>query len=233
MLSVLKRLTAVSAGGYIAYNAFLVAAQDDWDSVRYQLKKLTLLKVIEKTLVPPSYRYPKKVNKDRKKVVVLGSGWGAMSFLQQVDYDKVEVTIVSPRPYFFYTPLLTQTSTGTISHGSIKEPIRYLISEEGGGTYLQAELVGVDVKGKTIACKDVSGNAIDVKYDQLVVAVGTEVNTFNIEGVRENTIFMKELEDGIKVQRQILQNLEAANAAYLAGAPAEEVRFHIYKWWWW
>ena len=38
-----------------------------------------------------------------------------------------------------------------------------------------------------------------MKYDYLVYAVGAETQTFNIPGVREHALFMKELDDGEKV----------------------------------
>ena len=55
----------------------------------------------------------------KPRVVVLGSGWGALSFIRKLDQDAVDLTIVSPRPFFFYTPLLADTATGTVSHGSV------------------------------------------------------------------------------------------------------------------
>jgi NADH:ubiquinone reductase (non-electrogenic) len=38
-----------------------------------------------------------------------------------------------------------------------------------------------------------------MKYDYLVYAVGAEVQTFNILGVKEHAVFMKELHDAERV----------------------------------
>jgi hypothetical protein len=57
------------------------------------------------------------------KVVILGTGWGAISFLQKLSQDDLEVTIVSPRSFFFYTPLLAGTAVGTVRSAS-KHTIR-------------------------------------------------------------------------------------------------------------
>jgi hypothetical protein len=43
------------------------------------------------------------------QIVILGTGWGALSLLQKLDQDDVNVTIVSPRSFFFYTPMLAGT----------------------------------------------------------------------------------------------------------------------------
>ena len=47
-----------------------------------------------------------------RKVVVLGSGWGAISFVKALNADSpYDVTLVSPRNYFLYTPLLPGAAT--------------------------------------------------------------------------------------------------------------------------
>ena len=38
--------------------------------------------------------------------------------------------------------------------------------------------------------------------------------TFNIPGVREHAVFMKEVEDAMQVRRRLLQSLEHASAVY-------------------
>lgn len=43
---------------------------------------------------------------DKKKLVILGTGWASISVLKHIDRDKYDVTIVSPRNYFLFTPLL-------------------------------------------------------------------------------------------------------------------------------
>lgn len=43
-----------------------------------------------------------------------------------------------------------------------------------------------------------------IPYDYLVYAVGAEVQTFNIPGVKEHACFMKELYDAEKMQREFM-----------------------------
>ncbi len=56
-----------------------------------------------------------------------------------------------------------------------------------------------------------------IPYDYLVFAVGAEVQTFNIPGVRENACFMKELEDAEKMQRRFL---DCKGTEYLCMTPS-------------
>ncbi|PIL27017.1 hypothetical protein GSI_10156 [Ganoderma sinense ZZ0214-1] len=60
-----------------------------------------------------------------------------------------------------------------------------------------------------------------IPYDYLVFAVGAEVQTFNIPGVREHACFMKELEDAEKMQRHFMDCMESAA---FPGQSTEEVK---------
>jgi len=156
----------------------------------------------------------------RKRVVVLGSGWGALSFVRKLDPMMYDVTIVAPRSYFFYTPMLAGVTTGTVKASSILEAVRTTTNQ---ATYLQADCTGVDAGAKVLSCKN-SEIQLDVPYDHLVIAVGTQPNTFGIPGVQENAMFLKELSHGIAVRKRILDHMEIASIANLAGRPEEVER---------
>lgn len=60
----------------------------------------------------------------KEKLVVLGAGWGSAAFLHGIDTEKYDVTIISPRNYFLFTPMLAGASVGTVDFRSITQPIR-------------------------------------------------------------------------------------------------------------
>jgi len=60
----------------------------------------------------------------KPKIVVLGTGFAAFSFVKKIDVRVFDVTVVSPRNHFLFTPLLPSTTVGTIEFRSIIEPIR-------------------------------------------------------------------------------------------------------------
>lgn len=158
---------------------------------------------------------------DRKKVVVLGTGWGSTALLQKIDPALYDITIVSPRNHFFYTPMLTGVATGTVKASSIMEGVRQS-SPMPQATFYLGEATGIDVKGRTVSVVD-SAEEVRLPYDHLVIGVGAEPNTFGIAGVAENAYFLKELNDGMRLRRKILDTLEMANVARLAGRE-EDVR---------
>lgn len=51
---------------------------------------------------------------ERQRLVILGTGWGSYSVLKKIDKKLYDVTVVSPRNHFLFTPLLCSTTVGTL-----------------------------------------------------------------------------------------------------------------------
>jgi len=71
-----------------------------------------------------------KLTKTKEHVVVLGSGWGAASFISELDPDLYDITVISPRNHFIFTPMLAGASVGSVEYRSICEPIREVCAWE-------------------------------------------------------------------------------------------------------
>ncbi|KAJ3533123.1 hypothetical protein NMY22_g7464 [Coprinellus aureogranulatus] len=153
---------------------------------------------------------------EKKTLVVLGSGWGATSLLKTMDTTDYNVVVISPKNYFLFTPLLPSVAVGTLSPRSIIQPTRYITRHKARTvSVIEAEATDVDPKGKTVTFidnSDIKGetSSTTLKYDYLVYAVGAEVQTFNIPGVKEHAVFMKELHDAERMQRAFMDCLETA-----------------------
>ena len=66
-------------------------------------------------------------------------------------------------------------------------------------------------KKKEIKCKaEYSGEEFDLDYDKLVIAVGANNNSYNIPGVEQNALFLKELADARKIRAKLLECFEHA-----------------------
>lgn len=161
----------------------------------------------------------------KKSIVILGSGWVAISFLSKLDTTKYNVTIVSPRNYFLFTPLLPSVPSGTIDARSICDAVRTIARATPGEVkYMEAEAIDIDPKAKSIQLEHNSqrfsiGDAFinnhepirtTIDYDYLVYAVGATVNTFGIPGIPENASFLKESNDATAVRQKLFNAIEAA-----------------------
>ncbi|SCV05071.1 LANO_0G17832g1_1 [Lachancea nothofagi CBS 11611] len=151
----------------------------------------------------------------RKTLVILGSGWGSISLLKNLDTTRYNVIIVSPRNYFLFTPLLPSTPVGTIELKSIVEPVRSIARRAPGEViYYEAEALDVDPTEKFVTIKSLSSSEenaeIKLNYDYLVMGVGAQPTTFGIPGVFENASFLKEIPDAQEIRVKIMNNIEKA-----------------------
>lgn len=144
----------------------------------------------------------------KKKLIVLGTGFGAFSLLKRLDTSLYDVEIVSPRNHFLFTPLLCSTTVGTIEFRSIIEPIRNIKDTK----FYQAYCLNVSPVIKFITCEDVDTKThFDLQYDILIISVGEVTNTFGIEGVNEFAYFLREVSDARKIRNKVIDCFENAS----------------------
>ncbi|KAL3922076.1 MAG: hypothetical protein SGILL_002398 [Bacillariaceae sp.] len=164
------------------------------------------------------------ITSSKEKIVVLGAGWGSAAFLKGIDTERYDVTIISPRNFFLFTPMLAGSAVGTVDIRSITQPIREFNTD---AKYLEAAATKIDTETGIIHCasvpsdeNDVSKN-FEVPYDRLVVAVGARSNTFGIPGVEEHCHFLKEANHARAIRRKIVDLFEKAS---LPGTSEDEIR---------
>jgi NADH:quinone reductase (non-electrogenic) len=142
------------------------------------------------------------------RLVILGTGFGAFNLVKNLG-SRFNITIVSPRNHFLFTPLLPSTTVGTIEFRSIIEPIRYARRDL---QFYHATAESLDTASRTVRCHGVeAGDVFTLDYDILVIAVGAVSNTFNVPGVAEHSFFLKELHDARALRQNIISCFERAN----------------------
>jgi NADH dehydrogenase FAD-containing subunit len=220
--------------GYIKGDAadddpsFLVTPTDhltiDLDQVKRQRGYGLFLaeKAVEFLENPASRKSPrhgdekKGTTTTRERIVVLGTGWGSTAFLKNVDTDLFDVTVVSPRNYFLFTPLLAGASVGSLEYRSITEPVREINPQV---SFLEGTAVYIDPKERTVIVNPVEceGNHCagiqdqeEIPYDRLVFAIGARTNTFGIPGVGEHCNFLRQVGDARKIRAAVVNCFERA-----------------------
>ncbi|CAG8696028.1 23906_t:CDS:10, partial [Dentiscutata erythropus] len=156
-----------------------------------------------------------EANSKRPRLVILGSGWGAVSLIKGLDKSKYHVTIVSPQNYFLFTPLLPSATVGTLEPRSIIKGV--------DAHYIEAKATDVifDEKLVEITPGNDPNASFYVPYDKLVVAVGSESITHGIEGL-EYCHTLKSINDARKIRSKIMDNFE--NATLPTTSPEERKR---------
>ncbi|KAJ5806506.1 External alternative NADH-ubiquinone oxidoreductase [Penicillium pulvis] len=153
---------------------------------------------------------------EKKTLVILGTGWGSVSLLKKLDTENYNVVVISPRNYFLFTPLLPSCTTGLIEHRSIMEPIRNVLRQKKASVkFYEAEATKIDYEKRVVYISDDSEikgdiSQTEVPFDMLVIGVGAENATFGIPGVKENSCFLKEVNDAQKIRKRIMDCVETA-----------------------
>src|SRR5258707_11087974 len=72
----------------------------------------------------------RKVLSERRKVVIIGGGFGGLSAAQHLNSNLVDVTLIDRRNYHLFQPLLYQVATGSLSAGGGASPLRGALGRE-------------------------------------------------------------------------------------------------------
>lgn len=152
---------------------------------------------------------------EKKKVIVIGSGYACKSFQHHLDKTKYDLTIISPN----VNPIKNNINF-------VRQPkyIDYLF----GNDY--KKIINIDINinlinSQIINCKNINlkskkiilDNDDEQSYDILVMAVGSIVNTFGIKGIEENCLFLKTENDIEKLLNEIKHTNPNDNIAILGG----------------
>lgn len=180
-------------------------------------KNLLLTRKVCKETVLNVVRCGIKTDSGRKKLVILGTGWASYKVLKAVDKKVYDVIVVSPRNHFLFTPLLCSTTVGTLEFRSIIEPVRNTGFRQTDHFHL-SRATGIDFDKRIVNTESdlKPGLTYDLKYDKLVIGVGSLSNTFGVPGVIENACFLKEVGDARRIRNQILCNFELATQPSIA-----------------
>ncbi|KAI8074306.1 FAD/NAD(P)-binding domain-containing protein [Gilbertella persicaria] len=164
------------------------------------------------------------LGKSQGRVIILGSGWAGFRLISELDKKNYDVSVVSPRNHFVFTPLLASTSVGTLEFRCITEPVRTYSSETN---YYQAYCDQIDLKNQVIQCTssiDEDGlerRQFSLDYDKLVIAVGAYSRTFGIPGVKEHACFLKEVNDARRIRKRVIDCYEYASQPGLSDKEKE------------
>ncbi|CAG7995247.1 unnamed protein product [Penicillium olsonii] len=150
--------------------------------------------------------------KDKPRLVILGTGWGSIALLKNLNPSDYHVTVVSPTNYFLFTPMLPSATVGTLGLRSLVEPVRRII-ERVNGHFLKASATDVDFSAKLVEVSQVDNDGVRknfyLPYDKLVVGVGCITNPHGVKGL-EHCDFLKTIDDARRIKNKVLENMELA-----------------------
>jgi NADH:ubiquinone reductase (non-electrogenic) len=160
---------------------------------------------------------PSKTGKPR--LLVLGCGFAGYSVLARLRAGSWEATLLSPRNYFLFTPLLPSAVSGGVEFRSILEPARHRLR---GVRLVEGSAERIDWDARRVWGRGaVGGESFNLPFDYLVIAVGAAVASYGLPGVAEHARSLATVEDARAIRRGILEQFAKAE---IPGLTPEQVR---------
>ena len=141
----------------------------------------------------------------QKQIVVVGAGFGGLTFCQSFHHPGAVVTLVDRKNHHLFQPLLYQVATAGLSAPEIAQPIRSILSDQSNVTVLLDEVRDFDLAAKRVALGKNS-----LSYDYLVLALGGVTSYFGHPEWEPFAPGLKSLEDAIRIRRNVLLAFEKA-----------------------
>ncbi len=153
-----------------------------------------------------------KPMKKKKKVLVLGGGFGGVFAAKRLDKlgrGQIEVELVNNNNYFVFQPLLPEVAASSINSADAVVPLRQLMSKV---QVRQARVMGIDFAKKTATVmQGARMTPVDLEYDEVVLALGTGVDLERIPGMADHALTMKDLTDAQILRTHVIGCLETAD----------------------
>ena len=139
------------------------------------------------------------------RVVVLGAGFGGLTFCQNFRHSQARITVVDRTNHHLFQPLLYQVAACGLYAPEIAQPIRGILSNRADITVLFHQAVDFDLVRKRVVLEK---GALD--YDYLVLALGGQTGYFGHPEWEEFAPGLKTLDDALRIRSRILLAFEQA-----------------------
>ncbi len=150
--------------------------------------------------------------KTKKKVIVIGAGFGGLQVVHTLANRKdFEVIVIDKTNHHLFQPLLYQVATAVLSPADIAIPTRSITTNYKNVKLYMARVDKIDFETNEVYF----GNGKET-YDFLVIATGAQTSYFGNEEWKKHTFGLKNLKDALAIRRQILLSFEEAE---LSGDP--------------
>jgi NADH dehydrogenase len=145
----------------------------------------------------------------RPHVLVVGAGFGGLQCAKALRGHPVDVTMVDPRDYHLFTPLLYQVASCLLSPSEIAAPLRKVFRGVPNVRYRQDEVVALDHTNHhaTLA------SGASLAYDVCVVATGSVTNYYGNDTVERHSLGLKDLGQALQLRNHVLTCFERATTA--------------------
>nr|WP_229312630.1 FAD-dependent oxidoreductase [Streptomyces sp. CB02980] len=125
-----------------------------------------------------------------------------------------EIVVVTPEPYMTYQPFLPEAAAGSISPRHVVVPLRRVLDR---CRIVIGEVLSVDHAKRTatlstLATAEEGTGAVDLTYDELVIAPGSVSRTLPVPGLADHGIGFKTVEEAIGLRNHVIEQMDIASS---------------------
>jgi NADH dehydrogenase len=147
-------------------------------------------------------------------VVIAGGGFAGATCARGLEKllpaQSARLVLVNDVNFALYTPFLPEAAAGTLEPRHVVTPLRDILDR----TYLRLGAVTAhDPAARTVELSSHDGSSEQLRYDQLILSLGSVSRILPVPGLDEHAIGFKSLADAIWLRNHVVETLERANAS--------------------
>lgn len=147
------------------------------------------------------------------RILIAGGGFAGLYAAKYLDRTlarraDVEVTLIARENFILFTPMLHEVAAGDLAPGDIVNPMRRILRHVN---FVEADVRDIDLAARMVRCvHGIEDVAFELPFDHLLLALGSETNFFDIPGVRDWAVTMKNLTDAALLRNRMVAFFEEA-----------------------
>ncbi|MEU2872916.1 NAD(P)/FAD-dependent oxidoreductase [Streptomyces olivoreticuli] len=156
--------------------------------------------------------------KEPARILIVGGGYvgmyTALRLQRKLKRSEAHVIVIDPEPYMTYQPFLPEAAAGSISPRHVVVPLRRTLPK---CQVVIGEATSIDHAKRTatistLATREDGTGAIEVHYDELILAPGSISRTLPVPGLAEHGIGFKTVEEAIGLRNHVLEQMDIASS---------------------
>src|SRR5438874_4605367 len=159
----------------------------------------------------------------RRRVVIIGGGFGGLNAAQGLGDLPVDVTLVDRKNYHTFQPLLYQVALAVLSPADIAQPIRSILRDCSNTEVLMDEVIGFDLVRRLVFLK----TGAELTYDFLVVASGSTHSYFGHDDWSKLAPGLYKQKAANEIRRRVLLAFELAERQMMESGKHPPLNFVI------
>lgn len=141
---------------------------------------------------------------NKPKIVILGAGYGGIITSKKLEKllksGEADVTLINKHDYHYITTQLHKIGVGTATDRQIAMSIPELLNSQKTH-FIRGTVSSIDINNQEVQLE--GGDTVE--YDYLLIALGFEVETYGIPGIKENAFAIRSFRSSKAIYHQIIK----------------------------